>query len=184
MAARPGRGRSLFAAGLGGELQDDLTIPGTESQRGIDTLEQRFPEVAGTSGQILFVAPEGERITAYDDQVAAVLKQARQVEHVELATDPFSEKSELAVSEDGRYAFSQVQLDIPLDRLEDATVTELGEAADSLPEGSPVEVHLGELIFANKTVEVTWVEGLGVLLAFVVLADHLRLAPGGRAADA
>ena len=51
-----------LAVGLGGQLQDDLTIPGTESQQGLDTLEQRFPELAGTSGQILFVAPQGERI--------------------------------------------------------------------------------------------------------------------------
>ena len=46
-----------LAVGLGGSLQDNLTIPGTESQDGLDVLAQRFPEVAGTSGQILVVAP-------------------------------------------------------------------------------------------------------------------------------
>ncbi|MGZ4466491.1 MAG: hypothetical protein ACXVW0_14110, partial [Nocardioides sp.] len=34
-----------LAVGLGGKLQDDLTIPGTESQQGLDTLAHRFPEV-------------------------------------------------------------------------------------------------------------------------------------------
>ena len=41
-----------LAVGLGGQLQDNMTIPGTESQQGLDTLEQRFPELAGTSGQV------------------------------------------------------------------------------------------------------------------------------------
>ena len=65
-----------LAVGLGGQLQDNMTIPGTESQEGLDTLEQRFPELAGTSGQVLFVAPQGERITAYDGQVVLVVNTA------------------------------------------------------------------------------------------------------------
>src|ERR671910_97665 len=79
-----------LAAGLGGQLQDNMTIPGTESQEGLDTLEQRFPELAGTSGQVLFVAPQGERITSYDAQVETVLDKVKKVDHVEVVTDPFS----------------------------------------------------------------------------------------------
>ncbi|MGZ5417170.1 MAG: MMPL family transporter [Nocardioides sp.] len=162
-------GLSLLAGGLGGQLQDDLTIPGTESQQGLDVLEQRFPEVAGVSGQIVFGAPEGEKIRQYDEQVGAVLRQVEDVGHVLIATDPFDKGGRLTVSEDGRHALSQVQLDIPLDELDDATVAELEEATE-LPDGSALDVHLGGSLFANKAVEVTWVEGLGVLLALVVLA--------------
>ena len=159
----------LLAGGLGGRLQDDLTIPGTESQQGLDVLEQRFPEVAGVSGQILFVAPPGERVRQYDEQVGAVLHRVEDVDHVLLATDPFDKGGRLTVSEDGRHALSQVQLDVPLDELDDATVAQLEEAT-ALPDGSALDVHLGGSLFANKSVEVTWVEGLGVLLALVVLA--------------
>jgi RND superfamily putative drug exporter len=162
-------GAGALAAGLGGTLQDDLTIPGTESQRGLDVLDQRFPEVAGVSGQLLFVAPEGERVREYGDQVRRVLERTRDVDHVLLATDPFEDGGRLTVSDDGRYALSQVQLDIPLDRLEESTVADLEEAAE-LPSGAGIDVHLGGSLFANKQVEVTWVEGLGVLLALVVLA--------------
>jgi RND superfamily putative drug exporter len=162
-------GSGALAGGLGGALQDDLTIPGTESQHGLDLLDQRFPEVAGVSGQLLFVAPEGERIEQYDDQVRGVLRRTKDVEHVIVATDPFDKGGRLAVSDNGRFALTQVQLDIPLDQLDDATVAELEEAAQ-LPDGSPAQVHLGGSIFANKQLEVTWVEGVGVLLALLVLA--------------
>ena len=119
-----------LAVGLGGQLQDNMTIPGTESQQGLDTLEQRFPELAGTSGQVLFVAPQGERITSYDGQVDAVLDKVKKVDHVEVVTDPFAkEQRKLSVSDNGRDALAQVQLDVPLDRLEPSTVDDLKKAA-------------------------------------------------------
>src|SRR5262245_28111664 len=123
-----------LAAGLGGSLQDNLTIPGTESQEGIDVLGQRFPEVAGTPGQVLFSAPEGEQITDHRDDVMAVVTELRKVDHVEIATNPFSERNKLALSENGRDALVQVQLDVPLDQLDDATIADLEEATGpSLP---------------------------------------------------
>jgi len=159
-----------LAAGLGGSLQDNLTIPGTESQEGLDVLEQRFPEVAGTSGQVLFVAPEGEQVRDHRADVEAVAAELRKVDHVEIATDPFSERNRLSLSENGRDALVQVQLDVPLDRLDEATIADLEEATGSLPSASPLEVHLGGQLFANKSVQVSPTEGIGVLVALAVLA--------------
>ena len=123
-----------LAAGLGGQLQDNLTIPGTESQQGLDTLEQRFPELAGTSGQILFVAPEGERVQTYADEIHDVISKVEEVEHVQIATDPFSSKNRaLSVSENGRDALTQVQLDIPLERVDEQTVDDLEDATQLPP---------------------------------------------------
>src|ERR671910_2894785 len=144
-----------LAAGLGGQLQDNLTIPGTESQQGLDTLEQRFPELAGTSGQVLFVAPEGERVQAYAEEIRVVIKKVEQVEHVQVATDPFSsENRALSVSENGRDALTQVQLDIPLEQVDDLTVDELEEATQ-LSGDSDLRVHLGGQIFTNNQVHVS-----------------------------
>jgi RND superfamily putative drug exporter len=158
------------AVGLGGELQDNLTIPGTESQDGLDVLAQRFPEVAGTSGQVLVVAPQGDTISAHRDEVEALVATVRDVDHVEVATDPFIKQNKLSLSDNGRDALVQVQLDVPLDRLDDATIEDLEKAARTLPEGSPLEVHLGGQIFTNKSVQVSPTEGLGVLVALAVLA--------------
>ncbi len=165
-------GAGALAAGLGGQLQDDLTIPGTESQQGLDVLAHRFPEVAGTSGQVLFVAPPGHRIREYDGQVHRVLARARKLAHVELVTDPFDASTShgLAISQNGRDALAQVQLDVPLDRLDPSTVHALTRAADTLPASSPVAVHLGGSIFTDKSVSVSPTEGLGVLVALAVLA--------------
>ena len=159
-----------LAVGLGGQLQDNMTIPGTESQQGLDTLEQRFPELAGTSGQILFVAPDGERITSYDGQVDAVLAKVKKVDHVEVVTDPFAkEQRRLSVSDNGRDALAQVQLDIPLDKIEPGTIDDL-EKATELPGDSELEVHLGGQALTNTQVHVSATEAIGVLVALLVLA--------------
>ncbi len=159
-----------LSVGLGGQLQDDLSIPGTESQRGLDTLNDRFPELAGTSGQILFVAPEGERVTAYAGQVGRVLDKVEQVEHVQIVTDPFAKKDRaLSLSENGRDALVQVLLDVPLDRLDPATVDALEQAAQ-VPAGTDLEVHLGGSIFTNTQVTLSPTEAVGVLVAMLVLA--------------
>ncbi len=161
---------STLAVGLGGQLQDDLSIPGTESQRGLDTLNNRFPELAGTSGQILFVAPEGQQVTAYAGQVGQVLDTVKQVEHVQIVTDPFTKKDRaISLSQDGRDALVQVLLDVPLDRLDPATVAALEEAAQ-LPQSSDLDVHLGGSIFTNTQVTLSPTEAVGVLVAMLVLA--------------
>jgi RND superfamily putative drug exporter len=156
-----------LAVGLGGTLQDDLSIPGTESQQGLDVLAHRFPEVAGVSGQLLFVAPPGHRIEEYDGQVHAVLARARKVDHVELVTDPFGRRTRaVSLSANGRDALAQVQLDVPLDRLDPATVTALEQAAHA----PGVQVHLGGSLFTSHSVKPSASEGLGLLVALAVLA--------------
>ncbi len=74
------------------------------------------------------------------------------------------------LSDNGRDALVQVQLDVPLDRLEDSTIADVEKAARALPEGSPLEVDLGGQIFTSKSVQVSITEGLGVLVALAVLA--------------
>ena len=159
-----------LAVASGGQLQDDLTIPGTESQEGLDVLERQFPQAAGTTGQVLFVAPEGERVTGYRDQVRRVVERVERTEHVVLATDPFGRDRALALSEDGRHALSQVQLDVPLDGLDESTVHALEDAARGLPPGTDLRVHLGGSIFTSTSVHASLVEGVGVLVALAVLA--------------
>lgn len=174
------------AAVLGGQLQQDLTIPGTEAQRGIDTLDQRFPLLAGTTGQILFVAPEGETVAEHADEVRAVLDAVRAVDHVATATDPLEagegtagqgtssqaagnqEAGNQYVSSDGGEALTQVILDVKLDQLDDDVVPALQEAAT--PEDGDLEVHLGGSVFTTTKVEVSATEGIGVLVALGVLA--------------
>ncbi|RYV51295.1 MMPL family transporter [Pengzhenrongella frigida] len=151
----------------GGELEDSLSIPGTEAQDGLDVLAQRFPQVAGTSGQLLFVAPAGESIAEHTDQVTAVLDAVREVPDVVAVTDPFDPANALDVSADGAHAIATVQLSARLGDLDPATVPALETAA--VPVGSDLEVHIGGAVFTQTSVHISPSEGLGLVVALLVL---------------
>ncbi|MDP9821106.1 MMPL family transporter [Nocardioides massiliensis] len=157
----------------GGQLTDDLSIPGTESQAGIDVLGDRFPELAGTSGQVLFSVGEGERVADHRAEIGRIVAQLGDLELVRVATDPFDDGPQAAaqaVSDDGRHALSQVQLAIGLEQVDDAVLDALEQAATDVPEDSALRVDLGGQVFAETSTPLSWTEAVGVGVALLVLA--------------
>ncbi|MFF2185383.1 MMPL family transporter [Streptomyces sp. NPDC058155] len=148
------------AATLMGPSSDKFTMPGTESQRALDSLQEQFPQASGTTGTIVIAAPEGGKL----DQaaVAPVVQDAAAVPGVVGAVDPFQAG---AVSEDGRYALVQVQFEKAADEVTDAQRAAY-EKAGADEEGLRVE-HGGEVLSAE--VEVGSTEAIGVLIAAGVL---------------
>ncbi|MGW8455857.1 MMPL family transporter [Streptomyces niveus] len=148
------------AATLMGPTSDKFTMPGTESQRALDSLQEQFPQASGTTGTIVIAAPEGAKLDK--GAVAPVVRDAAAVDGVVGAVDPFQAG---AVSEDGRYALVQVQFEAVADEVTDAqraAYEKVGADADGLR----VE-HGGEVL--NAEVEVGSTEAIGVLIAAGVL---------------
>lgn len=148
------------AATLMGPTSDKFTMPGTESQRALDSLREQFPQASGTTGTIVIAAPEGAKLDKA--AVAPVVRDAAAVDGVVGAVDPFQAG---AVSEDGRYALVQVQFEAGADEVTDAqraAYEKVGATADGLR----VE-HGGEVLSAE--VEVGSTEAIGVLIAAGVL---------------
>jgi RND superfamily putative drug exporter len=158
------------AAVAGGSLQNSFVIPGTESQEGLDVLDQRFPQAAGATAQIVYTADDGvvtdaDAAAAIEQVVAAV----GQVEDVVQVTDPLADDAPGgAVSDDQRYAQSQVQLDAELAALPE-DLTDRLEAAATLPADAPVTVELGGQVYQETGVEIGVTELLGVGVAVLVL---------------
>ncbi|MGW6506827.1 MMPL family transporter [Streptomyces niveus] len=150
------------AATLMGPTSDKFTMPGTESQRALDSLQEQFPQASGTTGTIVIAAPEGAKLDKA--AVAPVVRDAAAVDGVVGAVDPFQAG---AVSEDGRYALVQVQFEAVADEVTDAqraAYEKVGADADA--DGLRVE-HGGEVL--NAEVEVGSTEAIGVLIAAGVL---------------
>ena len=49
------------AVAAGGQFKDDFTVPGIESQKAQDLLEQRFPAQSGTQATLVFSAAKDAR---------------------------------------------------------------------------------------------------------------------------
>jgi len=93
---------------IGDSTSDKFNIPGTEAQRGIDLLNDRFPSQGGSTGQVVFADPDGDVTDATARQtIAATLAKISENPDVVAVTDPFDPQS-AAVSPDGRVAYATV----------------------------------------------------------------------------
>ncbi|MFF6772202.1 MMPL family transporter [Streptomyces sp. NPDC012637] len=161
---------TAVVAGLGvaGEDTDDtFTIPGSESQRALDTLNRVYPAAGGTNAQIVFTAPAGERVTAqkYQAGIAATLKEAAAAPQVAGVLSPEQTR---AVSKDGRAALAQVQYTVSNADLEDGSLDSL-EDTIAAAEKAGLVVSVGGQAYNSTGVDISAKEGVGVVIALVIL---------------
>ncbi|GGM35783.1 MMPL family transporter [Promicromonospora citrea] len=154
-------------------LDNEVSIPGTESQEALDRLAATFPQVSGASAQVIVVAPEGGTIDdpAVRRAIEHGVEELGDVSQVEVVTSPYDDQMAASVSDDERATLLTIQLDGDLgsitDETKDALATETTALARSLPDGA--EAHLGGQLFSSKFPEMTLTEGIGLLVALVVL---------------
>jgi RND superfamily putative drug exporter len=119
------------AATLSGPTSDAFRIPGTQSQKAIDLLQERFPQASadGATARLVFAAPEGQQLTSTAnrgaiEQVLGELKQSSQIASV---TDPFANG---AINEAGTVGLAQATYKVPSAELTDQSRAALTSAAD------------------------------------------------------
>ncbi|MGR3870922.1 MMPL family transporter [Streptomyces graminifolii] len=159
-----------FAATKAPAAPDDgFTMPGIESQRAFDLLEQRFPGTAadGASARIVFVAPSGEKVTASDNRAAIekLVTEAADGSQVASAADPFTAR---AVSKDGTTAYSTVTFEAKADDLTGAAKTHLERAIDTARDAG-LTVEVGGDALATQPAAGGSAEAIGIAIAAVVL---------------
>jgi RND superfamily putative drug exporter len=147
------------------DLDDTFEAPGSEAADGLSILREQVPQIAGTSGQILFTAADGD-IGAHRDQIEDVLDRVSAIPGVTAVTDPFDDSTN-TVREDA-YALAQVQADAEIDR--DASRDALEAIRASVPPDSGIEVGIGgDLAAGAEGVFLSATELLGVAIALIVL---------------
>uniref|UniRef100_UPI000B085791 MMPL family transporter n=1 Tax=Streptomyces niveiscabiei TaxID=164115 RepID=UPI000B085791 len=114
-----------------GTTDEEFSMPGIESQKAFDLMEQRFPGAAadGATARVVFVAPDGQKVTATEnknaiEEAVGSLKDGSQVAGV---ADPFTAK---AVSEDGSTAYAVVTYKVTANEVSDASHHALDKAID------------------------------------------------------
>jgi len=103
------------AAAFSGQFSEKFEVPGTESQQAQDLLYEKYPGAGGASARVVYVAPDGEKLTDPDNQAAVMdsVAKAAKAEGVSQVVDPY--KAE-AISKDGRIGYADVIYPVPADR--------------------------------------------------------------------
>ena len=76
------------AGSIGGAFVDDMTAPGSQSERANQLLADRFPDAAGGSAMAVFAAEDGQPLFAHREVIADALRRIRAVDHVVAVSDP------------------------------------------------------------------------------------------------
>ncbi|MFD3519252.1 MMPL family transporter [Streptomyces sp. NPDC058653] len=153
--------------------EEDLSMPGTESQKAFDLLDERFPESdsQGAEARLVFRAPDGQRVTAAEHRAAVedTLGSLDGGGQVASATDPYETG---AVSEDGTVAYSTITYTVDALDLTGPTKSALEDAASRARDtGLTVEIG-GSALEAEEEMGGT-TEIIGVVVAAVVLVIAL-----------
>ncbi|WP_327730044.1 MMPL family transporter [Streptomyces sp. NBC_00487] len=164
----------LGAVGIGalkapGASDEEFSMPGIESQKAFDLLEQRFPGVTadGATARVVFVAPSGEKVTATENKKAVedTVADLAAGSQVASAVDPFQAR---AVSEDGSTAYATVTYEVAATDLTDAARTHLEDALHAARDAG-LTVEAGGDAVAEQTGAGGMAEVIGVAIAAVVL---------------
>jgi RND superfamily putative drug exporter len=152
---------------FGGKLDDRFSVPGTESQRALDSLSKTLPEASGASAQIVFTAPEGHRITEtpYTAVITRTVAKTQQASQVSGVFDP---RTAGAVSADGTTAIVQIQYRVQTVDVRTSSVDAIKNAAHAA-ERDGLRTSVGGSVFSSKGVHIGPSEIIGVAVALLVL---------------
>lgn len=153
-----------------GDFDDEFRIPGSSSQEALDKLLMTFPEGASLSATAIIIAPEGTSINELQTAVEDNLNEFEDAPLVETVTSPWNGFVKGLINTDNTAAIVQVSLEQDAAPTEDqlAEITEAGLRLQAeLPAGS--EVHMGGQAFNVELPTFSPTEGIGLVVAFVVL---------------
>jgi RND superfamily putative drug exporter len=165
---------AFSASAFGGKLANDITIPGSDAQKAVDLLEQRFPERSGDSTQLVFYSEDGLNTPAAKEAIHDAGEAAAEINGVVSVGDPYAQKGG-GLSKDSTIGFVEVQFDKPGYEVEPTDVEQL---EDDVREaiGDSVQVELGGTVMDSVQVEAHTSEMIGLLAAVIVLLAVLGTA--------
>jgi RND superfamily putative drug exporter len=165
---------------VGGDLRDEFEIPGSDTQKATDLIEAEFAEEQGGVLNVVFAAPEGERLdtperkAAIQEAVArlrsAEFKPTEDEAGLESVANPFNKDT---FSDDGRIAYAEAQFDQTIEPEDRDPVVAAQDAVREMVEPAGVTVEFnGDAEF--PPVEQGTSEVLGLLAAILVLIVVFR----------
>lgn len=163
---------AVSALGIAKSFDDTFTLPGTSSQQALDKLDRTFPQVSGSSSQVVVVAPKGASVQDHTERAAIkhAVSQYRKIDHVDQVSSPFSKNVKNAISDHGRAALITVQLTDDRGEVPDGVMDEIQHVTDHLQSSIPgSKASAGGDAASTTGVSISATEVVGVVVALVVL---------------
>jgi RND superfamily putative drug exporter len=156
------------ASAVGDDYHNDFSLPGTESQQALDTLERAAPAQAGDTLQIVVQDGAGLDDPGVRERVDAMLDDVGGLPHVASVASPYAPDAG-ALSRDGTIGYATVALDAQgTDVPKDDVVRIVDTARAAAGDGLRVELG-GDVVREAQEGGGGGAEGAGMLAALVIL---------------
>ncbi len=152
---------SVLAGAFGGDNEVDFTVPGSDSAEAVALLQERFPEFAGGTVDVVYTSDGGVTGAAVADRIGSLAADLRDVPNV-VAADPG------LVSPDGSTGVLQVRFDEPGEQLPATSVERVMDLAGEA-EGDDLRIELGGYPIETVEQQEAGSESVGLLAAAVIL---------------
>jgi RND superfamily putative drug exporter len=172
----------VLVATVGGSLKDQFEIPGSDTQRATDLIEAEFAAEQGGVLNLVFAAPEGERLDTPErkEAIEAAIAKLKTTEFKTIGPDeraglesvgnPFSENT---FSDDGRIAYAEAQFDrVIYDKDREAVLAVQDSVREAVAAAGVTVEFNGDAEF--PPIEQGTQELLGLLAALIVLLVVFR----------
>jgi RND superfamily putative drug exporter len=170
----------VSVAAFGGSLRDEFEIPGSDTQKATDLIESQFASEQGGVLNLVFAAPEGQRLdtaerkAAIEDALAKLqTEQFTATEDragIESVGDPFEDGT---ISDDGRIGYTEAQFDrIIYEKDRDAVVAVEDSVRSTVAAAGVTAEFNGDAEF--PPIEQGSQEAIGILVAIIVLLVLFR----------
>ena len=155
-----------FNSSAGGQPDESFSLPGSESQRAADAIQDRFPQETLYSSNVIFHSEDGLTDPTTKAAIEQAVEKLADVPHAVAASSPYDPRGP-TVSTDGQTAFATVGFDV-----EKVGTTELDAAEQAVQDvrDAGIEVEYdGGLGYADVPAGGNS-ELIGILMAVVILA--------------
>ena len=176
------RSLAIAARTVGPDVNDNLTLPGSDSQQATDLLSERFPSQANGTNPVVLEAPQGAQLTdskfkqPIDDTIAAFKKDPA----VRDATSPLSSQGKDILAKDKRIGYIALNLSAgPSELTTDDAERIVGEADPARHAGLDVSFagYVGQKVSKPET-HSSEVVGLGMAVIVLLLTFGTVVAMG------
>lgn len=158
---------------VGAQTDNDLSLPGTDSQAAKDLLQDRFPPQQNGANPIVFDISSGRLgDDGYKKAVNESVKAIRQQPHVYSATSPLSSAGQNAglVAEDGQTAFTPVLLDIGSGELTTEIAQRIVDATEPAQRAGVTVAAAGSIGSTLSADDSETSEIVGIVAAMIILS--------------
>jgi uncharacterized membrane protein YdfJ with MMPL/SSD domain len=160
-------------AKLGALTSNDLTLPGTGSQKAKDLLQDRFPPQQNGANPIVFDITSGKLTDQkYQQAIKDSVKAIKNQPHVYSVTNPLSSGGQTAglLSKDKQTAFAPVLMDVTSSDLTEEIAEDVLHAAKPAEDAGITTAAAGSIGTTLSTEESETSEVVGIVVAMIILS--------------